>query len=326
MQGRERALALDLGASRCRVALVRRDGTLGRKESFPTPESPTVGLRRIGEALRALVSLSGPESVRGVGAAVASPVEPSTGTLRHPPNLPLWDGVSLREEWAKALGLPIHVGNDANLAALGEYRYGAGRGAEHIIYLTLSTGIGGGVVVGGRLLEGAQGYAGELGHITIDRRGPRCRCGNIGCWEALASGGAIARRAREELAGGAPGAGAAAASLLRDMAQGDPDRIDAALVAQAARQGDPVARALLEETARDLGAGIVSLVHVFNPQRVIIGGGVGRDWPLLKPVVEDYVRRHVMPAFREGLALVPSALGDDAGLVGAAALVFEGQA
>lgn len=319
MPGLERALALDLGASRCRVALVRRDGALERKEAFPTPESPSVGLRRIAETMRALLGASGREGLRGLGVAVASPVEARAGTLRHPPNLPRWDGVSLKDAWAKDVGLPIYVGNDGNLAALGEHRYGAGRGAEHIIYLTLSTGIGGGVVIGGRLLEGAEGYGGELGHITIDRHGPRCNCGNTGCWEALASGIAIARRARERLAGGA-------ASLLRELAKGDLDRVDAALVADAAQKGDPVARALLEDTARNLGAGIVSLVHIFNPQRVIIGGGVGRAWPLLKPIVEDYVRRYAMPVFRGGLALVPSALGDDAGILGAAALVFESEA
>lgn len=318
MPGVERALALDLGGSRCRVALVRRDGSLDRKETFPTPRSPSGGLRRLTEAVRSLLAAAGRDGVRGLGVGVAGPVERRTGTLRHPPNLPEWDGVSLKQAWGKEFGLPVYVGNDANLAAWGEYRYGAGRGADHIVYLTLSTGIGGGVVIGGRLLEGALGYAGELGHITIDRRGPRCTCGNVGCFEALASGTAIARRARRRLAGGAP-------SRLRELAKGEPERIDAALVARAAREGDPVAHAVLEEAARAVGAGIVGLVHVFNPQRVIIGGGVGRAWPLLKPVVEDYVRRYAMPPFREGLSLVPSALGDDAGLLGAAALVFEGQ-
>ncbi|MEK7872821.1 MAG: ROK family protein, partial [Chloroflexota bacterium] len=151
------------------------------------------------------------------------------------------------------------------------------------------------------------------------RNGPRCNCGNIGCWEAIASGVAIARRARERLAAGAP-------SVLRDMTGGALDKVDAALVAQAARGKDAVACALLKEVARDLGVGIVSLVHVFNPELVIIGGGVGRDWPLLRPVTEPYVRTHAMPVMRRRLKLVTSALGDDAGLVGAAALVFDREA
>ena len=314
----KRAVALDLGGTRCRVALVRRDGVVERKVEFLTPRAPSDGLSRLAEAVHAVMADAGPDAVCGLGAAVASPVDARTGTLRHPPNLPGWDGVCLKGEWAGGLGLPVYVGNDGNLAALGEHRFGAGRGATDIIYLTLSTGIGGGVITGGRLMEGARGYGGELGHISIDRNGPRCNCGNIGCWEAIASGIAIARRARERLAAGAP-------SVLRDMTGGALDRVDAALVAQAARNGDAMSVALLEEVARDLAVGIVSLVHVFNPERIIIGGGVGRDWPLLRPVIEPYVRTHAMPVMRERLEIVMSALGGDAGLVGAAARVFDGE-
>jgi glucokinase len=213
-------------------------------------------------------------------------------------------------------GCPVHIGNDANLAALGEWRYGAGRGVDNMIYLTVSTGIGGGVIAHGRLLTGAHGLAAELGHMAVEPDGPACGCGRHGHLEAVASGIAIARRAAERLAEGQ-------ASALAEIVP--PGRGPTAEdVNQAAQQGDRLAVELLNEAGAVIGRHLASLAHAFNPQRFVIGGGVTQAGRFLFEPMERALRDHIMhPVFLEDLALLPAALGDDAGLVGAMVLASE---
>jgi glucokinase len=231
--------------------------------------------------------------------------------------MPGWDRFPLKDLLQQELGLPVYVGNDANLAGLGEHRYGAGRGVSHLVYLTVSTGIGGGVIVAGKLLLGADGLAGEVGHMTLEAQGPRCNCGNTGCLEALAAGPAVARQGAAALnRGESPG--------LSALAHGQAELVTAKTVVEAARNGDVVARSVVDRAGFYLGVGVVNLIHLFNPQLVVIGGGfaIGAGEMLFEPV-RRAVEERVMPPFRQALRIVPAALGDDAGLMGAAALALE---
>jgi glucokinase len=249
--------------------------------------------------------------VTGVGIVAPGPLDPWRGVIYKAPNLPGWENLPLADRLADLCKLPVRLGNDANLAALGEHRFGAGRGVSHLIYLTVSTGVGGGIIVEEQLLLGARGGAGEPGHMTIDRGDLRCPCGNYGCLEMYASGTAIARRAGEELDAGRTSALGAAGSR--------PTSVE---VAMAAAAGDPLAVELLEDAARALGVGIVNLLHLFDPRMVILGGGVSRSGDLWWRVVQAEVERRAIPVYLQGLQILPAALGDDAGLYGAAAMIL----
>lgn len=308
------AVAVDLGGTRCRVALVGRQGDLHHRREFPTEseEGPDDILQRIAAAIKTAIAAAPPGAqVVGVGLVVPGPVDPWRGIIYQAPNLPGWEDLPLADRLEALCGLPVRVGNDANLAALGEHRFGAGRGVSHLIYLTVSTGVGGGMIVEDRLLLGSRGVAGEPGHMTIDLPGERCNCGNYGCLETLASGTAIARHAAAALAAG------------RRSVLGRPgDHPTAADVARAAAANDPLAVELLENAARALGVGIVNLLHLFDPRLVVLGGGVSRAGERWWRVVRAEVERRAMPVYLKGLQIVPAALGDDAGLFGAAAMLL----
>jgi glucokinase len=211
------------------------------------------------------------------------------------------------------LGIPVFLGNDANAAALGEFAYGAGRGYRHVIYITVSTGVGGGIISDGRLLEGQRGAAGEVGHVIVEPGGPLCGCGNRGCLEALISGTAIARQAREALVAGRE-------SAIGGLAEADPHGVAAEVVVRAARGGDGLAGELLETAGRRLGTALLGLVHIFDPQVIVVGGGVTNAGELLMKPARDTMFAGLMPIFKEGLEVVPPDLGADAGLYGAVAL------
>ncbi len=314
MQHERLTLAIDIGGTRYRVGLVTRAGELtgrveGRTQSGAR-EAPTLE-RVLRTARAALAEAADQLQVVAVGVGVPGPVDPWTGIVKTPPNLPAWHNLRLKEVVERELGLPCYVGNDANLAALGEYRYGAGQGLQHMVYLTLSTGIGGGIITDGRLLVGATGLAGELGHISVDLRGPRCGCGNLGCVEALASGSAIARRAVDAMEHGE-------ASALRGRRPVTSER-----VFDAAQAGDALSRRIIQEAAEALGVGIVNMVHTFNPQRVVLGGGVANRWHMWYPTVRRLVWQRTMDGFLEGFSLTPALLADDSGLLGAGAYAFE---
>jgi len=292
-------LALDLGGTKAAAGVV--DGG-GRVLSFlvePTraEEGPERGLARLFDLGRRAVHEAGHE-VAAVGIAAGGPLDPERGILLAPLHLPGWRDVPVTAQAEAAFGLPAVLENDATAAAAGEFRYGAGRGRKSLVYLTLSTGVGGGVVVDGKLLR-SRGNGGELGHVTVDWRGRECRgCGRLGCLEAYASGTSIAERARE--------AGLNAAT--------------AADVAAHAADGDPVAVAVWDETVEALACGLVSLVNVFEPDVVVLGGGVSRTGEQLLGPVRERVRLAAMGNAGDA-EIVQSALGDHVGVVGAAAVV-----
>ena len=314
----EYALAADLGGTLIRVALVGRDGHLFQRHEIPTMAH--LGrddvLERFVAALEQVASRAESSALVGVGVSVASPTYPKTGTMYNPPNLPGWDGVSLRPVLEERLSHRTSVANDASLAAVAEHVYGAGRGYSHLVYMTLSTGIGGGIIIDGRLYTGDRGFAGELGHITIDRNGPVCGCGNVGCLEALASGMAVARMAMDRLASGEP-------SVLRERAGGKLESVDARMVAEAAVAGDDLARGIMGEVATNLGIGMVSLLHAFDPEIIVLGGGMSDSLELLLPGIELEIECHAMAHQRDRVPVIKSELGDDVSLLGAAALAFD---
>ncbi|HLB11612.1 MAG TPA: ROK family protein [Dehalococcoidia bacterium] len=305
-------IAIDMGGTRFRVAVASPSGKLAHRKGYPTraDQGRDAVISRIAHAAGEAISSVPREQILGVGFAAPGPLDPRTGVITTPPNLPGWKDVPLKAILGEALGLPVYIGNDANLAALGEHRFGSGRGLGHLVYLTVSTGIGAGIIVNGRLLLGEDGLAGEAGHMTI-AEGPPCKCGNIGCLEILASGLAIARHAEERMAAGQQ-------TSIPRFARGE---ITAEAVSAAAQAGDRVAREVLDRAANYLGIGVLNLVHIFNPQAVIIGGGVSQAGDLLFGPVRRIVEARAMPNFRK-VRILPAALGDDVGLLGAVALVL----
>jgi len=313
-------VALDFGGTKLAAGLVDwQRGQVLRQARCAT--GPGRGARGQIADMLALVEgglrLSADEwrAVAGVGVSFGGPVDAASGTVLHSHHVEGWGGLPLATILAEALGRPVLIENDANAVALGEYRYGTGRGTEDLVYLTISTGIGGGIVLGGRLWRGRHGLAGEIGHMVVRPDGPLCTCGNRGCLEALASGPSIARRAGEALAASAGG------SRLLALAGGNPAGLSAELVFRAAHAGDEVAAAVVAAVAEDLGLGIAMLVSVLDPGRVILGGGVAKAGEGLLAPVRRAFRRHAFPMLRDQVSIVQAAAPDEGGLLGAAALV-----
>jgi glucokinase len=259
----------------------------------------------------------GPEPI-AVGIAAPGPLDPGSGVLIDPPNLRGdWWGFPLAPTIGETLGLPWAIGKDTNVNILGERDFGAGEGSDDLVYLTISTGIGGAAISGGQPIVGPDRVAGELGHMTVDMDGPRCGCGGVGHLEALASGTGIANAARAALE-----RGAVAPELSRIAARIAPQPLAAVHVSEAAEAGDPVAAAILERARRAVSLAVVSIVNVFGPDAVILGGGITLAWGdrLLEPArqaVADMAFR--IPGQR--VRIVPAALGDDVGLIGTVPLV-----
>jgi len=311
-------IAIDLGGTQMRAALCTPDGTIHKRVRKKTKAQlgPEAVLERICQTAQEVWPEN--ESVQAIGMLAPGPLDPFNGVVMGAPNLPGWDRVPVRDILSGRFELPVYVGNDANLAGLGEHRFGAGRGVDDMIYITISTGIGGGIVLGGKLFVGSKGLAGEIGHMVVQPGGPLCGCGNRGCLEALASGTAIGRQAQTLAASGR------AAAILA-AAGGDVTQISSKSVGEAAAQGDKVALKLLRQAGRYIGIGIANLMHLFNPQRFVLGGGVSQTGELLFKHIRRTARRSVLiPQYHEGVEILPAALGDDAGLLGALALALDG--
>ncbi|WP_029073761.1 ROK family protein [Kaistia adipata] len=308
------ALAIDLGGTELRAALVTERGEVAGFAATPTdarggPEAVIAQMIGLVEKVRSAVPEARP---RGLGVGAPGPLDPEAGIVVDAPTLSGWRNVPLVALLQQRLGLTVKLENDANAAALGEWRFGAGRGTASMVFVTVSTGIGGGVIVDGRLLHGRRGLAGEIGHMAISDRPVRCACGSTGCFEALASGTALAREAAERVRSGT-------APALAALAGDAP--VTARHVGEAARAGDADALALLDDEARWLGVGLTNLLHVYSPERLILGGGVGSLLPLMQGTIAQTIRERAMPPFRD-VPVVAATLGSHAGLVGAASLVL----
>jgi len=299
-------IAVDIGGTHMRVA------------AFPENEKKPTFHKRIrtytnGEtSLDRLINLIQEaippgEHVDAVGIAVPGPVDPEKGIILTAPNLPEWEGVPIPQRIETEIGAPAFLGNDANLAALGEWHYGAGRGHHDLIYLTISTGIGGGVISNDRLLLGSHGLAAELGHVTILPDGPLCGCGQRGHLEALASGTGIAAYVAEQLANG-----------RKSSLSGNPDTKE---ISQAAKNGDTLANEAFQRAGHYLGLGVANYLIIFNPSIVIFGGGVSKVGDLLfKPMRETIQKTVLSKHYLADLVITTAELDDNAGLYGALAL------
>jgi glucokinase len=319
------ALGIDIGGTKVAGGVVAPDGTVVATARRATPGS---SVQETEDAIAAVVEVlargqDGP--LVGVGVGAAGWFDRTGDTVLFSPHL-AWRHSALRKELTARLQRPMWVGNDADAAAWAEYRYGSARGADLALMITLGTGIGGGIVMDGRLHRGSHGVAGEWGHMRVVPDGRLCACGNRGCWEQYASGTALGQTARE-VARSSP----AAAALLLERVDGDPDRLTGEHVANAAAEGDPLAMELLAEVGSWLGQGIADLSAVLDPEVVVIGGGVSvLGEMLLGPARERLDRALPGRGFRPGPRVVGARLGAQAGIVGAADLVrravAEGQA
>ena len=343
-------LAVDWGGTWCRMGLIDRHGEVLWQARRPNPPShpPQTGEIEGGASGDYLALAAGllneafaVEGIRpiGIGIAVAGPVDPESGILYQPPNLMALDGVSLKQIWQEQYSLPVVVGNDANLAAMGEFRFGAGRDAaqaghppKSLFYVTVSTGIGGGAIEDGRLLLGANGLTAEVGHTTVDTaaNAPLCQCGKRGCLEAISSGTAIANYARAALAEipSPSGGGSGWGRLSREsaLAAVAPEELTSRSVVAAAVQGDAFANAVMSRACEGLAVGLANMVHLFNPDLIILGGGVSEGLTQLNllPTIRQGIHDRLMSELHKAFDLVPSVLGDNSGLLGAAAAAWEG--
>jgi len=312
------ALGVDLGGTKILTALVGDDGGIVARERVRTPQDgPDSVVAAVAGTIEAVLAAAGVSrrDVVGVGVGAPGPLNPDTGMVFQPPNLAGWHDVPLGALLTERLGVRATVANDADAAALGEWRFGAGRGIDDLVYVTVSTGIGGGIIIGGKLLLGVSGTAGEIGHMTIDVNGPRCVCGNTGCLEVLAAGPAIARAAQEAVRGGA-------ASTLLSRAGGRVEAITARVVADAAAAGDALAAAVFNRAATYVGVGVANLLNLLNPAMVIIGGGVSKAGDLLLEPVRRTARQRAFLRPARDARIVLSHLGDDVGAIGAATVAF----
>ena len=324
----EVVVAMDWGGTWARASVADKNGQLLWDTRLPNVVggSKEQLLEDAESVLRQAIDWCGERQIAGIGIAAAGPIDADTGTFYAPPNLAVLDGVSIKEMWESKLGYPLFIGNDANLAALGELNYGAGLDARNqgrpirtLVYVTVSTGVGGGVMDRGQMLLGANGMASEVGHMTIDSSegAPRCQCGNTGCLESLASGTSIARAARVKLND---------TSLLPSLLAGhDVESITAEAVFAAAAQGDRLSRSVLDGVVWALSVGLTNLLHLFNPDIIVLGGGVTRgliEADLLGSI-NDGILQRAMSERHKNFSLVSSKLGDSVGMIGAASLVWQ---
>jgi glucokinase len=317
--GTRRVIGVDVGGTKIAAGVVDQEGVILQQIRTPmvAGAGAPAGLNAVISAVRELGQKMGirrlSEGVGGIGICSPGPLDPEKGVVINPPNLPCWRNYPLAAEVERGLGVPVKLDNDGNAAALAEAQWGAGRGYRNVFYATLGTGIGTGIVFAGKIYHGRTGAAAEGGHVSIDYRGPRCGCGKPGCIEVLASGPAIARRARAKLAAGG-------GSTMLQMAGGNPEAVSSEMVGQAYVSGDALAREVLLETVDLLALWLGNIVDLLEPDVMVVGGGVAA---LLSPLLGEIRQR--LPACcinsRCGeIPLVMARYGGDAGIAGGAAL------
>jgi glucokinase len=250
-----------------------------------------------------------PSQVSGIGVGCTGPLDSERGRVNNPYTLPTWHDVPLVDYLVECFHIPVILLNDAHVAALGEYWVGAGRGMQHMIYITVGTGIGGGIIIGGRLHRGLGLMSGEVGHQVLDMNGPPCYCGARGCWESLAAGPAIAGYGVEH---------APDDSLVLQLAEGDRERITARVMAEAATQQDPFALETMRKVGFYMGVGIANLIYILSPQVVVLGGGVMQSWDLIAPAMFEAIKSRAPMVPIHDVRIVPAGLGLNAGVIGAA--------
>ena len=311
-------VGIDIGGTNIVAGTVAEDGSellgLVSEPTFSEQGADAV-MTRIVKLTRASMAAARGKEIAGIGIGSPGPLDTKTGVVLLTPNLG-WTNFPLRDRLTQALGLPATLDNDANCAIFGEWWRGAARGAGHVVGLTIGTGIGGGIVLGGEVYRGASDIAGEIGHMTIDSTGRLCKCGNYGCLEAYASGPAIAARAVEGIRPGTE-------TSLPKYVNGDLSKITAQLVYEAAHDGDEYAREVVKDTAKFLGAGVASIINIFNPEVVVVCGGVTLAGDRLFEPLRAEVRRRAFKPATDVCRIVPGELTGTAGVYGAAAVFIK---
>lgn len=313
-------IGVDLGGSNVRLALVSREGEiLGRWErataSMPDQEAMVAGLAEDLARCSEQAHTGGLE-VKGVGLGVPGRVLPQEGRVAFSPNVPALNDCPILHLLKARVPWPLFLENDANLFALGEHWLGAGKGNPQMLGITLGTGVGGGLILNGRIWPGSEGTTGEIGHITVDPEGKKCRCGNRGCLETVASASWAVAWVKEQLAQGA-------SSWLKELWEADPEAIQGETLVVAARQRDPLACRAFERAGRALGQAIATVVHLLGISRVVIGGRFARAWDMFERAMAEELHRRLTLFPSEAVSICPAKLGDDAGLLGAARLAWE---
>jgi glucokinase len=312
-------LAIDLGGTKMIAAIISHPPRIIARDYSLTlaHEGLEAVSERIFSAIDRLLSAKhlAPSQLLCISIAAAGAIDTEAGLVTSSPNLPGWHDIPLRDVVSRKYNIETILINDANAEALGEHQLGAGRGVSNLILLTIGTGIGGGIIINGRLYTGTSGSAGEVGHITVDVNGPRCSCGNIGCWETLASGRAMAREAISRISHGER-------SVLVQMVKGEIDKITTEKINEAARRGDPLALEVISKAANYLGIGMVNLVNIFNPELIIVGGGVANMGELLLEPARQVVRERAFKLAAGAVRILPAQLGEDGGVLGAAIFAY----
>jgi glucokinase len=312
-------IGMDIGGTKLAVVISDMKGRIIRKVKRPTEaeRGPDHVIGKLFEMTHQLIDGTRVEldQVAGIGVSCGGPLDTKTGIVYSPPNLPGWDAIPLKAKIEEEFGIPAIIENDANAGALAEWMFGAGRGYSYVVYMTMGTGIGGGIVVNGRIYHGANDTAGEVGHQILIPDGPQCGCGKRGCLEALCSGPSIARRAREAVRQNPD-------TLILKLAGNRIEDVRSEHVVEAARQDDPLAMKLIDETAFYMGWGIANMVNILNPEVVIIGTIAVAAGDLLLEPIRRNVRRMAMERAASIVRVLPAQLGEYVGDLAAVALVI----
>ena len=306
---------IDIGGTKINTGLIDSDGRIIKNVKVPTiaSEGPDAVISRIIKSVEDVLKLSNIDikSVSGIGIGSPGPLDTEKGIIMNPSNLPGWDNIHITDIIENEFKIKTTLDNDANAAALGEYLYGAGKGSKAFVYVTVSTGVGGGIVTDGKVYHGINSNAAEIGHSIINFNGPKCNCGNYGCLEAYASGTALARFAQEAVDKGYD-------TIIKSIA--GPDPISAQHVFEAAKKKDKLAEELVENEAYYLGIGLTNILAFCNPEIIAIGGGVANAWDMFADKMIDTAKKRSLKPIYNACRIVKAELGSNVGLIGAAAL------
>ena len=312
-------IGIDVGGTNVKIALVDENGKIIYSNSVPTYAKMgyEYTVNNIKQAIKDLMNETEtqPKDIQGIGFDFPGQVDYKTGVVKLAPNIPGWVNVPIAQMIEEEFHIPTKIDNDVRCAALGEMLFGAGRGCENFVCITVGTGIGSGLVVNGQIVRGASNAAGELGHIKLQMKdGPICGCGDTGCLEAFASGPSIVAMAQDYIKGGK-------STKFREMAAAEGGEITPYMVAKAAEAGDPVAKRIFEIVGEYIGIGLTSVINLLNPEKVIIGGGVAEAGDLLFNPIRKTIKERAMVVAGEAVEIVPAQLGNSAGVIGASMLV-----
>ncbi|MGB9683151.1 MAG: ROK family protein [bacterium] len=312
----DKIIGIDIGGTKIAIGRADIEGNLEESLRFATNVSR--GYKMIlEEIIEKTKELFKGQSIKAIGIGCGGPLDSKKGRILSPPNLPGWDDVPIVKDIESVFDVPVYLENDANAAALGEFHFGAGRNVNNMVYLTLSTGIGGGIIVNNKLVHGVRDSGGEVGHQTVLPDGPLCNCGNRGCLEAISSGTGITKRFKEKLI---LGGDSLVKSWIKDMSE-----IDAKMIADAAKLGDALAKEVWDEAIYYLGIGISNIITILSPEMVVLGGSLTKYGESLFIRVKEIVKERVKLVPVEEIPIVQAELGDNVGILGAVAVGLLGE-